>query len=113
MHSTSRMPQSVSLQGESRTVLDLPCNVSALCCLTVALWNARAACLHMEMSTGECTLAACAQEVRCCRLTRERDEARAAMESAVAAARAAGPVPNGATAMEEDEPPSKRVRIAH
>ena len=32
------------------------------------------------------------------------------MESAVAAARAAGPVPNGATAMEEDEPPSKRVR---
>ncbi len=32
------------------------------------------------------------------------------MENAVAAARAAGPVPNGATAMEEDEPPSKRVR---
>ena len=32
------------------------------------------------------------------------------MESAVAAARAAGPVANGATAMEEDEPPSKRVR---
>ena len=30
------------------------------------------------------------------------------MENAVAAARAAGPVPNGATAMEEDEPPSKR-----
>ena len=45
----------------------------------------------------------------CCRLTRERDEARAAMESAVAAARAAGPVPNGAAAMEEDEPPAKRV----
>ncbi|CAL5224503.1 g7199 [Coccomyxa viridis] len=44
------------------------------------------------------------------RLTRERDEARAAMESAVAAARAAGPVPNGATAMEEDEPPSKRAK---
>ena len=31
------------------------------------------------------------------------------MESAVAAARAAGPVPNGAAAMEEDEPPAKRV----
>ena len=31
------------------------------------------------------------------------------MESAVAAARAAGPVANGTTAMEEDEPPAKRV----
>ena len=48
----------------------------------------------------------------CCRLTRERDEARSTMESAVAAARAAGPVPNGAAAMEEDaEPPAKRVSL--
>ena len=47
-----------------------------------------------------------------CRLTRERDEARSTMESAVAAARAAGPVPNGAAAMEEDaEPPAKRVSL--
>ena len=70
--------------------------------------------MHME----EARAAGCAENAAsmlmesCCRLTRERDEARSTMESAVAAARAAGPVPNGAAAMEEDaEPPAKRVSL--
>lgn len=53
--------------------------------------------------------------VACCaRLTRERDEARAALENAVAVARAGGPadLANGkraADAGEEEEQPAKRV----
>ena len=101
----SRMLQSVLLPGK----LLPPCSATvcllSLCALMV---------MHIDVARaiGYADKAAFMPIESCCRLTRERDEARSTMESAVAAARAAGPVPNGAAAMEEDtEPPAKRVSL--